>query len=183
MTLLFCPEPVRILWRLWLYCLKPTAYIILAVWPANNHWQEDVQLSGRVAACVHWEPEECSLEEESIIGGHLIAECVFCVSGWSFSEKSTMSDTANKRNNWKCSSKLFIAVSCWLITTYISTGRSNRGKYWCIKKCKFIAHDMISRKADGRLTAMFADGIVSVALFRQLILILVSGVKVVDSTI
>lgn len=42
---------------------------------------------------------------------------------------------------------------------------------------------MISRKADGRLTAMFADEIVSIALLRQLILILVSGVKVVDSTI
>lgn len=42
---------------------------------------------------------------------------------------------------------------------------------------------MISRKADGRLTAMFADEIVSVTLFRKLILILVSGVKVVGSAI
>lgn len=65
-------------------CLKTSVCIILAVWPAKDCRQEDIQLSGRVAVCVHSEPEECSLEEKSIIGGHLIAECVPCVSGFFF---------------------------------------------------------------------------------------------------
>lgn len=122
------------------------------------------------------------MEEESIIGGHLIAECVSCVSGWSFSEKSTVSGTANKRNKSALQSCLLQCLADLLqrISVYISIGGSNTGKYWCIRKCKFIANDKISRKADGRLTAVFGDETVSVALFRQLMLILVSGVKVVD---
>lgn len=73
------------------YWLRTSVCIILAAWPAKHCLREDIQLSGRVALCVHWEPEECSVEEKFIIGGQLIAECVLCVSGCLFSSEEQAS--------------------------------------------------------------------------------------------